>query len=136
MIDIASRGSLIKWVIASTALLGLALTAVGCGGGEEKTTHAVEWGVFRQVSPRQVVLVASVDYCDGDPRPTIERPRVEYAGKRAVIELILASKEGSDGGGCLLIKAGIFKRITLRSDLDELVLLDASTSPPARRWPG
>lgn len=133
---IASRGSVVrKKVIAGAILFGLALLAFGCGGGDNRSAQAVKWGVFRQLGPRQVKLVATVEYCGDGQGPTLERPVIEYSGRRVFIELLLAPEEESDDGGCLLSLLGATKTVTLKRDLDELVLYDSSTDPPERRWP-
>jgi hypothetical protein len=79
--------------VTATLFLGCILVAFGCGGGDDRSPQAVEWGVSRQVSSRQIKLVTSVDYCGGDPAPTIERPVIKYSGKRVFIELFLGHAE-------------------------------------------
>lgn len=86
------------------------------------------------MGPRQIRLFTSIEYCGG-PGATIRRPVIEYSGRRAFIELLLTPHEEPDTGGCLLQLLGVTKTVTLKRDLDELVLFDASTDPPARRWP-
>ncbi len=132
--QIAFESVIAKRVSASALILGFALLAFGCSGGDDRSAQAVEWGVSRQVGPRQIKLVATVEYC-GDSTPTIKRPVMEYSGRRVFIELLLAPQEESDHGGCLLQLLGVQKTVTLKRDLDELVLLDSSTNPPERRWP-
>jgi len=131
---IAFEVAVARYLISGVLILGFTLLAFGCGGGGDRSAQAVEWGVSRQVGPRQIRLVTEIDHCRG-PTPTIERPVIEYSGKRVFIELLLTPQEDSDHGGCLLQLLGVQKTVTLKRDLDELVLLDSSTNPPERRWP-
>lgn len=122
-------------IATGAVLCAFSSLAFGCGGEGDRSAEAVEWGVFRPTSPRQVDLVVTVDQCDGDPKPTIQRPVIEYSGKRVFIELLLEPQKESDDGGCLPVLLGVHKKIVLKQDLDELVLFDASTDPPEQRWP-
>ena len=131
--QVALEDTVARHVIAGALILGFILLAFGCGGGDARSAQAVEWGVSRQVGPRQINLVVEIESCG--PTPTIKRPVIEYSGKRVFIELLLAPQEEPDQGGCLLQLLGIQKTITLKRDLDELVLFDSSTDPPERRWP-
>lgn len=106
----------------------------GCGNGGGESAQAVEWGVSRQVGPRQVKLVATVKSCGGQV-PAIERTVIEYSGARAFIGLFVVPEEEPEDGVCLLELLGVTKVVTLRRDLDRLELFDSSTDPPERRWP-
>lgn len=119
--------------VSAAALFGL--LGVGCGSDASGPGRAVEWSVDRPVGQKWVRLAATVEWCSYEV-PRIEDPIIEYAGKRVYIELRLAPQEREEGqNGCLLSLLGIHKTITLQRDLDELVLYDASTDPPAKRWP-
>jgi len=122
-------------IIAGAIVFACALLVLGCGGEDDRSAQAIEWEVFRPTSSRQVDLVAAVNYCDGDPKPTLQRPVIEYSGKRVFIELLLEPQGDSDDGGCLPMLLGVHKTIVLKQDLDELVLFDSSTDPPKQRWP-
>ncbi len=69
--------------------------------------------------------------------PLLEEPIIDYTGSNRVeIELRRTPEELEEGqNGCLLQLLVAFKKITFERDLDELVLFDASTAPPERRWP-
>ena len=119
-------------IFAATALL-----AVGCGGGDDGSERAVEWSVDRPVDPNsnRVRLAATVEVCSVYA-PLLEEPIIEYSGDRAYIELRQTPEEKDEGrNGCVLGLLGAFKTITLERNLDELVLFDAGTDPPKRRWP-
>lgn len=122
-------------IITVAIVFACASLAFGCGGGGDRSAQAVEWEVFRPTSPREVDLVVTVDHCDGDPKPTIQRPMIEYSGKRVFIELFLEPLGESDDKGCLPVLLGVHKTIVLKRDLDGLVLFDSSTDPPEQRWP-
>lgn len=115
----------------------LVLLTVGCAGGKVGASQAVEWEVSRQVGPKRIRLVTSVETCSGDPVPRLKRPKVEYAGQRVFISLFVAPEiDPTPDGGCLLELLGVNQTIALKRNLDELVLFDSSTDPPERRWPG
>jgi hypothetical protein len=95
----------------------------------------VEWSVDRPVGQKWVRLATTVEWCSSGV-PRMEDPIIEYAGERVYIELRVAPEKREEGqNGCLLSLLGIHKTITLQRDLDELVLYDASTDPPEKRWP-
>jgi hypothetical protein len=134
VILISPKSKIARNVAAGAILLGLILSAVGCGGGGDRSARAVKWEVSRQLGPRQVRLVATVGSCGGQ-LPTIEPPVIEYSGNKVFIELLLAPEEESGDGDCLLELLGVPKVVRLKHDLDELVLLDSSARPPEPRWP-
>jgi len=117
------------------ALLAATPLGVGCGGGDDGSERAVEWGVDRPVGPKRVRLSVAIKSC-AQPPPPFERPVVDYSGNRVFIELRTAPEQLSEEqNGCFLRLFVAYKTITLERDLDELVLFDASTDPPERRWP-
>jgi hypothetical protein len=130
--------SLIRKVIGAltiAALLSTTVFAIGCSGGDEGSERAIQWGVDRTVGSKSVRLAAPVEYCSAEP-PRLERPIIEYSGDRVYIELRRTPEELEEGqNGCLLSLLVLYETITFKRDLDELVLLDASTDPPEQRWP-
>ena len=121
-------------VLVIAALLSTIPFAVGCGGGDDDAERAVKWTVERSVSPKSVRLAAVVEVCVAPVR--LERPIIEYSGDRVYLEL-RHTPENSEGEheGCFLSLAVLQRTVTFKRDLDELVLFDASTDPPERRWP-
>jgi len=116
------------------ALLAATLAGAGCGGNDDGSSRAVEWAVERQLGPKRVRLSAVIDFCFEPPQ--LEQPLIEYAGHRVYIELRHTPEDlEGEHGGCLLGLLMLHKTITLERDLDELVLFDASTDPPEKRWP-
>lgn len=128
--------SRIRKVMGALALVGAIQLGVGCRGGDDNgSERTVEWGVDRAVGPKKVRLSAEIEYCS-EVSPPFEKPIIEYIGDRAYIELRVAPEELEEGqSGCLLSLVVAYTTITLERDLNELVLLDASTDPPERRWP-
>jgi hypothetical protein len=123
-----AMGSLLVMMLLSAALLG-----AGCGGSDDNgSERAVKWGVDRPVGPNWVRIRAVLDGCSPD-LPLLEEPIIEYKRNRVYIELRQSPEEGK--GICFLNLPIAFKKVTFERDLDELVLFDASTDPPARRWP-
>jgi hypothetical protein len=121
-------GALVIAVLLCPTLLG-----VGCGGGDDNgSERAVKWGVEPPVGPNWVRIRAVLDGCSPD-LPLLEKPIIEYKGNRVYIELRHTPEDGR--GICFLNLPIAFKKITFERDLDELVLFDASTDPPERRWP-
>ena len=121
--------------LAIAALLGATLFAVGCGGGDDGSEGAVEWGIDPPVGRKWIRLTAPVESCSSE-LPRLERPIVEYSGNRVYIELRHTPEEKKEGqNGCLLSLLILHKTVTFKRDLDELVLFDASTDPPEQRWP-
>lgn len=123
--------------LAIATVLGavlLGVLGVGCGSVASGPGRAVEWSVDRPVGKKWVRLAATVEWCSYEV-PRVEDPIIEYSGKRAYIELRIAPEREEDQTGCLLSLLGVHKTITFERDLDELVLYDASTDPPAKRWP-
>lgn len=118
-----------------TALAGSTLLAVGCGSGGDGSDRAVEWGVDRQLGPKSLRVGSTVEVCWAPVQ--LEQPIIEYENDRGYIELrhILEKGEGEYGGCPLTGPLTLYKTITLERDLDELVLFDASTNPPEKRWP-
>jgi hypothetical protein len=123
-------------VLAITALAGAILFGVGCGSGDDGSARAVKWGVDPPVGPNWVRLSAVVEVCTIE-LPLLEEPIVEYTGRNRVEIELRQTPEGADEGekGCVLGLLVAFKKITFERDLDELVLYDASTDPPEKRWP-
>ncbi len=122
-------------VLAIVMLAGVALLGTGCGSDDDGSERAVEWNVYPPVGRKWVRLGATVEWCSAE-FPQIEDPIIEYEGDRVEIELRVTAEEKKEGqNGCLLELLGLYKTITLNRDLDELVLYDASTDPPEKRWP-
>lgn len=117
--------------LAIAVLVGAILLGVGCGGGDDSgSERAVQWGVEPRVGPNWVRARAVIEACIHD-QPLVEAPIIEYKGNRVYIEL----RHSPEGGICFLNLPIASKKITFERDLDELVLFDASTDPPERRWP-
>lgn len=120
-------------VLAIAALAGATLLGVGCGGGDDSgSDRAVQWGIDLPVGPNWVRIRAVIEVCSPD-LPLLEEPIIEYKGNRVYIELRHTTED--ENGICFLNLPVAFKKITFERDLDELVLFDASTDPPERRWP-
>lgn len=121
-------------VLVIAVLLSGILFAVGCGDGDDGSKLAVEWHVERVVSQRSARLVAAVEICLAPVR--LESPIIEYSGDRVDLELRRTREKGEEEhDGCLPTVSVLHKTVTFKRDLDELVLFDASTDPPERRWP-
>ena len=121
--------------VAAVALFALLLSC-GCGSGSSQSAEAVEWKVARQLTSRKVKLVASVKYCGGERYPALKPSSIRYNNNKVLIKMVLSPQPEADSeGGCLLQLLGITKTITLKRNLENLVLFDASTDPPERRWP-
>jgi hypothetical protein len=124
--------------LAIVALAGAVLLGVGCGSnGDDGSERAVEWSVDPPVDPssNRVRLAATVEVCSVYV-PLLEEPIIEYTDNRAYIELCQTPEKKEEGrNGCVPELLGAHKTITLERNLGELVLYDASTDPPKRRWP-
>lgn len=114
-------------VLFVTVLLG-----AGCGGEDDGSERAVQWGVDRQLGPRSLRLSATIEGCSPEP-PLLEEPIIEHKGNRVYIELRQTPEDGK--GICFLNLPIAFKKITFERDLAELVIFDGSTDPPEKRWP-
>lgn len=124
-------------VLAAAVLAGAALLAAGCDSSDDGSQRAVDWSVDPPVDPNSnwVRLAATVEVCSVYA-PLLEEPIIEYSDNRVYIELRQTPEEKEEGRkGCALGLLGAFKKITFERDLDELVLYDASTDPPEKRWP-
>jgi hypothetical protein len=125
----------VRWVaigvVAIAVLLGVAIVELERGGGDNGSERAVEWKVERVIGPKTVRLVAVVGVCVEPVR--LEQPIIEYSGDRAYIELRHTPEV--DYGGCFLSLSVLHRNVAFNRALDELVLFDASTDPPERRWP-
>jgi hypothetical protein len=119
-------------VLSIAVLFATALLGAGCGGDDDGSERAVQWGVDRQLGPKSLRLSATIEGCNPDP-PLLQEPIIEYEGNRAYVELRQTPEDGK--GICFLNLPIAFKKITFERDLDELVLFDASTDPPEKRWP-
>lgn len=120
--------ALLVVMLLSTTLLG-----VGCGGGsDDGSDRAVNWGVYPPVGPNWVRVQAVIEGCNPD-LPLLEEPIIEYKGNRVYIELRRTPEDGK--GVCHLNLPIAYKKVSFERDLDDLVLLDASTNPPEKRWP-
>jgi len=107
------------------------LAGVGCGGGDNGSERAVEWAAERAIGAKSIRLVATVGVCFAPVQ--LEQPIIEYEDDRVYIELRHTPED--DKGICLLSLLTLHKTVTFERDLDELVLFDASTDPPEKRWP-
>lgn len=129
----AYRVSTAIGALAIAVLVGAILLGVGCGGGDDSgSERAVQWGVEPRVGPNWVRARAVIEACSPDP-PLLEEPIIEYEANRVYIEL--RHTPNDDKGICFLNLPIASKKITFERDLDELVLFDASTDPPEKRWP-
>jgi hypothetical protein len=114
-------------------ITGFAL--LGCGSGSHSDT-SIEWGVFKQLGPRTVKLVAQVDYCIGAPVPRIGSVKKEYAGHQVLVGLSLAAPPDTyQTDKCRGVVRPVYKTMKFNRDLTALELFDTSTSPPQLRWP-
>lgn len=121
-------------VLTIAVLSSVILFGVGCGGGDDGSKRAVEWGVERVIGPKTVRLVAVVEVCWYPVR--LEEPIVDYWGDRAYLELRhTPEKNEGEHGGCLLSLSVLRRTVTFERDLDELTIFDSSADPPERRWP-
>jgi hypothetical protein len=119
--------------LAIAMLLCATLLGVGCGGGADSgSERAVKWGLAPPVGPNWIRISAVIEACIYD-QPLVEAPIIEYEGNRVYIELRHTPED--DLGGCALNLPMVFKKITFRRDLDELVIFDSSTDPAEQRWP-
>ncbi len=112
-------------------LLSATLLASGCGGGDDGFERAVEWHVVRPVGPKSVRLVSTFEGCSKPVQ--LEPPFIEHDGDRIYLELRHTPED--EQGICFFSVETLHKTVTFDRDLDELVLFDASTDPPERRWP-
>lgn len=120
--------------LAIAALLAATMFGVGCGGDDGGSKRAVEWTIDHVIGPKSVRLVATVGVCWKPVQ--LEQPIIEYEGHRAYLELRHTPEEGEgEYSGCLLSLMILRKAVIFERDLDELVLFDASTDPPEKRWP-
>lgn len=119
--------------LAIALLVGATLLGTGCGGSDDNgSERAVKWGLAPPVGPNWIRISAVIEACIYD-QPLLETPIIEHKGNRVYIELRHTPED--DLGGCALNLPQVFKKITFKRDLDELVLYDSSTDPPERRWP-
>lgn len=118
--------------LAIAMLVGMALFGVGCGSDDDGSERAVEWAAERAVGPKSIRLVATVEVCFEPVQ--LEPPIIEHSSHRVYLELRHTPEEG-EYDGCLLSLSTLHRTVTFNRDLDELVLYDASTDPPEKRWP-
>lgn len=124
---------------AARILVGLAIMLLvpACGNSEKPVEHhdgTLTWGVLSTFPPRTLKAVGEVDYCVGDPRPSIKRPHIRYRGNSVYIRLkahIPQSKTRLCAGVGLFIK----RKITLRRNLADVKIYDSGYSPPQLVWP-
>ena len=113
-------------------LVASCVTLVACGG-EDPRAH--EWSFFKQLGPHKAKLAGEeVGYCVGEPKPRIEKVIRSYSGNHVFLTLI-PSQERPEPEECRGVGLTLFKKVTFRRNLEQLVLLDSSTDPPSRRWP-
>ena len=128
------------------AIAAILLLAMACGDSssadksstvEKGADKAFRWGVIFAPSPRTVKIGGGADYCEGDPRPRIARPDIEYRGNKAVyIKLELKSPDRPKSKKlCLDSELLVTRKITLRRDLSDVKLYDSGVEPPELRWP-
>lgn len=119
---------------AIAALLAASLLGAGCGGADDGSDRSVEWAAERAIGPKSIRLAATVRVCF---KPVeLEQPIIEYTDHRVYLELRHTPEEGEgEYGGCPLSLLTLHKMVTFERNLDELVLFDASTDPPEKRWP-
>lgn len=128
--------------ITNRSAFGLGLTlcvilAFGSCGDERDTVtskqETLEWSLLKRTGPKQARLVGEVGYCVGTPKPSVQHVMARYAGNRAFLKLLLSPQRPVRK--CRGVGLFVYKTVTLRRNLDQLILLDSSTDPPERRWP-
>lgn len=128
-------------VIAVAAILSLGMA---CGDSssadravEGSESKAFRWEVIFTPSRRTIKIGGGVGYCEGDPRPRIASPDVEYRGEDVYIRLELHKPRSrpSRNSLCLGSELLVTRKIILLRDLSDLKLYDSSVEPPELRWP-
>jgi len=129
-------------------LLCVALSGTACGSSDATTAKdesnvatrgkidVVPWKVVSVPGPRQLVLLSSVGYCAGEPRPVIKGVGIHYEGGAVILRVralrVRTIKRGEFCGGML---AMLETRVRLRRDVESLKLYDGSSEPPKLRLP-
>lgn len=130
----------------SVAAVAVLLLAGGCGESSPPETSnsvkgreagALEWGFKFAPSSRVAMVGGGAGYCEGDPKPRIAKPDIQYRGDDVYIRLELRTPRHrpADNGLCFGVGLPVTRRITLRRDLSELNLYDSGVDPPELRWP-
>lgn len=127
------------------AVAAISSMGMACGASDDEAGTAVEsgsakpfeWGVITPDPPRALVVGGGIDYCVGEPRPRIARPRVEYRGDDVYVRLNVKRppKKVSKGEACFVKELLITRAITLRRDLSEVEVYNADVEPPKLVWP-
>lgn len=131
------------WVLAAVA--AISSSGMACGDSADDTSLAAgddrsktfDWGVISTKPPRTLVVGGGIGYCEGDPRPRIIRPQVEYRDDNVFIRLAVkrSPKKASKGEVCLGSELLITRVVTLRRDLSDVEIYNANTEPPNVVWP-
>lgn len=121
-------------IIIASAIAALFLVSCGGSGSADKSVH--RWLVVSAEPPRTLKVGKEVDYCAGDPHPTIGHPQILYQGNDVYIKLKIKWPHKSPKVHlCLGSERVITRTITLRRDLDAVRVYDSGVQPPELRWP-
>lgn len=126
-------------------LLGVVFISVlgGCGSSTSDETgvrigESSDWIVQSVTQPRTLKVGTEVDYCVGDPKPRIGRPKVKYQGDDVFITVTLEkppARLAKPNDICAGIELFVGRTITLNRNLDDVEVFDGGLDPPQQRWP-
>jgi hypothetical protein len=98
----------------------------------------MHWGIVKSTGPRTLKIGGEADYCWGTrPWPKIERVTTSYRGKKVYVttEATPPAEGSPNGRKCIHVGLPIYRDVTLDRSLRGSLVYDASTDPPALRWP-
>lgn len=128
----------------SSLAQGRSRSQAGRGGaaklevGHRRRGTPVRWQLLSIPGSRRVRIGGSVPWCPGSdaanlpPIPRIQRVRRIERPHKVFITAFLIHRARK---GCLAVASPVHYVVTLRHKLNGRSLYDASTSPPAKRWP-
>lgn len=117
----------------------------GCGdnGSVEADPHAtvrqsVPWWVIEFKAPSTLRIVSHVEYCVGEPEPTIAQVNVTESTDAVIITVkaeVARLRQSERNVACLGAAEPLYRNIKLSDPLERRKVLDGSFDPPKLRWP-
>lgn len=119
---------------SDSANVQLQRTEVGAFAKHKVTIRTLPWRVASIKKPHTLVIYTEAGSCS---RPRILRTPARYIGTSVYIlaEVAFEKIRLPKNTVCAGVGKFIYKSVRLKYNLDKASLYDASTKPPARRWP-
>jgi hypothetical protein len=136
-VAVIRRGVRVAAVLLICAgLLGCADGALPHSERQGPERRSVPWWPMSMEAPDTLRIISHVEYCVGEPEPTIARVDISYSAHAVVITVeakIAGPKQSEREVACLGAARPLYRNIKLSQPLEGRAVLDGSFDPPKRR---